>query len=416
MAAFLRRALRRPVTAAGVATYAEIFSARLKAGDHFQDALKAAYRAALVSPDFLLIRGDTPSSPASKLSYFPWAGPPDEALLALADKGQLAKPSVLRAQAERLLNDPKSARYIESFTGQGLTLRDIDATVPDKELYPEYMLVLQQSMLDETRAYFAELLKDDFGVTHFVKSDFDMLNEPLARHYGIEGVGGYHFRRVALPKDSWRGGFLTQGSVLKVSANGTTISPVVRGPFVMERILGIHPTPPPADAGTIEPDMRGATTIREQLEKHKRKATCASCRVKMDPYGFALESFDVVGGWRDKYRVRGAANAPIGSPGRPFVHGNGIAYHFNKPVDCTGQLPDGRPFADIAGLRAMLAADEETLARAFLNHLITYATGAPVSFADRAEVEKILRRAKSKNYGVRTLLVETVTSPLFTKP
>ena len=413
LANFLRRAFRRPVAEADVAPYAEIFSTRMKAGDHFQDALKAAYRAALVSPDFLLLRGSGPHALAARLSYFLWAGPPDETLNTLADSGKLAKPVVLHAQAERMLADPKAARLIESFTGQWLRLREIDATQPDKTLYPEFRPWLQESMLAETRAFFTELLKNDLGVVNFVKSDFAMLNEPLARQYGIDGVPGFGIRRVGLPKDSRRGGFLTQGAVLKVTANGTTTSPVKRGAFVMEQILGIVPTPPPADAGTIEPDTRGTTTIREQLEKHKRNASCASCHVKMDPYGFALESFDVVGQWRNRYRAGGGNNGKTGSAERPFVNGNGIAYHFDKPVDCTGQLPDGRPFADVRELRTMLAANEETLARAFVGHLVTYATGAGVSFSDRMEVDKIIQRAKAKKYGVRTLLLEVVGSELF---
>jgi Protein of unknown function (DUF1592)/Protein of unknown function (DUF1588)/Protein of unknown function (DUF1585)/Protein of unknown function (DUF1587)/Protein of unknown function (DUF1595)/Planctomycete cytochrome C len=416
LASFLRRAFRRPVSDGDVVPYARIFFARMKAGEHFQDALKAAYRAALVSPDFFLLRGSGPHALAARLSYFLWAGPPDETLSQLADSGKLANPAVLRAQAERMLADPKAARFIESFTGQWLRLREIDATQPDKALYPEFRPWLQESMLAETRAFFTELLKDDLGVVNFVQSDFAMLNEPLARQYGIDRVLGFETRRVGLPKDSPRGGFLTQGAVLKVTANGTTTSPVKRGAFVMEQILGTLPTPPPADAGTIEPDTRGTTTIREQLEKHKRNATCAACHVKMDPYGFALESFDVVGQSRDRYRVGGAPNAPTGSAGRPFVNGNGIAYHFDKPVDCTGQLPDGRPFADVRELRTLLAANEEILARAFVGHLVTYATGAGVGFSDRREVNKIIQRAKAKKYGVRTLLLETVASPVFAQP
>ena len=414
LAAFLRRAFRRPVAAADVEHYAKIFSTRLAAGDHFQDALKSAYRAALASPDFLIVgaRRDAVAV-AEKLSALLWSSLPDAPLLALAENGELAKPGVLRAQAERLLNDPKAARFIADFTGQWLRLREVEANAPDKQLYPEFMPWLQESMLLESRAYFAELLRGDLGIAHLVKSDFAMLNEPLARHYGIEGVSGFDIRRVALPPGSPRGGFITQGAVLKVTANGTTTSPVTRGAFVMERILGIHPTPPPPDAGSIEPDTRGATTIREQLDKHKRNASCASCHVKMDPYGFALESFDVVGQWREKYRARGGAGD---DKSRPVFNGKRIAYHYELPVDCTGQLPDGRAFKDIAELRSMLAANDETLARAFLGHLITYATGASVSFADRAEVEKIIQRTKAKHFGVRALLLEVIASPLFSKP
>lgn len=416
LADFLRRAFRRPPADDEITRYTALFSAKFEAGSHFQDALKAAYRVALTSPDFLLLRSQGSHALASRLSYLLWAGPPDETLLALAEKGQLTESAELRAQAERLLADPKSARFMEDFTGQWLKLRDIDATVPDKELYPEFMPILQDSMLLETRAYFAELVHENLGVRNFVQSGFAMLNEPLARHYGIPGVRGFDIRRVDLPKNSSRGGFLAQGAVLKVSANGTTTSPVVRGAFVMERILGIHPSPPPPDAGTIEPDTRGATTIREQLEKHMRNAACASCHAKMDPYGFGLEEFDVVGAERVKFRARGAPSAPTGSPGRPVVHGKGIAYHYDKPVDSAGQLPDGRPFHNYEQLRALLASGEENLARAFLNQLVTYATGTPPSFAERAEVEEILRRAGPGGYGVRTLLLEMIGSPLFLKP
>lgn len=414
LAGFLRRAFRRAVTEVDVETYAQIFSARRKDGAHFQDALKAAYRAALTSPDFLMLgtRHDA-FAVAAKLSAMLWSSLPDDALLALAEQGALSQPDVLRAQAVRMLADPKAARFIESFTGQWLRLREIEATQPDKQLYPEFMPWLQESMLHETRTYFTELLEHDLGVTHFVQSDFAMLNEPLARHYGIAGVSGFEMRRVALPPGSPRGGFLTQGAVLKITANGTTTSPVKRGVFVMEQILGITPTPPPADVGSIEPDTRGATTIRAQLEQHKRNPTCAACHVKMDPYGFALESFDVAGQWRDKYRVRGGAGE---DKDKSFVHGNLIAYHYDLAVDSTGQLPDGRAFQGIAELRAMLAADEARLARAFVGHLLTYATGAAVSFADRAAVEEILQRSEASHYGVKTLLLETVQSPLFAKP
>ncbi len=415
LAAFLKRAFRRAVSDAEVDYYRKIFATRVQAGGHFQDALKSAYRAALTSPDFLLLgaRHDA-LAVASRLSSLLWSSLPDSKLQGLAESGELAKPDVLRAQALRMLDDAKSARFVADFTGQWLRMREIEANAPDKQLYPEFMPWLQESMLAETRAYFTELLRKDLGVTHFVQSDFAMINEPLARLYGIQGVSGFEIRRVALPPDSPRGGgFLTQGAVLKVTANGTTTSPVTRGAFVMDKILGIHPTPPPPDAGSIEPDTRGATTIRDQLEKHKRNPSCATCHVKMDPYGFALESFDVVGQWREKYRARGGTGD---DKTRAIFNGHTINYHYELPVDCTGKLPDGRAFKDAAELRAMLAANDEALARAFVGQLITYATGAEVSFSDRPEVERILQRAKPQKFGVRSLLVETVLSPLFSKP
>lgn len=404
---FLRRAFRRAVTPREIDARVAIFDARLKEGDHFQDALKEAYRRALTSPEFMLLRGDA----ASRLSYFLWAGPPDEELIALGERDELTKSEVRRQQAERLLRDARAQRFIESFTSQWLRLREIDATQPDKQLYPEFTTLLQESMLRETHAFFSELLAHDLGVSHFVKSDFAMLNQTLARHYGIDGVLGHEMRRVPLGADAVRGPFLAQASVHKITANGTTTSPVRRGAFVLEQLLGITPKPPPPGVGSIEPDTRGATTVREQLAKHKTSAACAGCHSRLDPYGFALERFDVTGAWRDQYRA-GHAKEDFSR----IVDGRGVWYHYDKPVDARGVLADGRSFADYPALRDMLAADERGLARAFVRHLITYATGAPVTFADRREVERILDRAQASHFGVRTLLLEVIASPLFVQP
>jgi len=410
---FLRRAFRRPLVQAELATYTEIVKGKLNEGAPFQDAMIAAYRMALASPNFLLLEEPTGTlndhALAQRLSYFLWSSMPDAELFAAADRGELLKPAVLRAQTERMLQNPKGKRFVENFTGQWLHLRDINSTQPDSKLYPEFMPYLQEAMILETHAYFSELLKNDLGVTHLVRSDFAMLNEPLARHYGIEGVKGWEMRRVALAPDNVRrGGFLTQGSVLKITANGTTTSPVKRGAFVMEKIMGIVPTPPPPEAGSIEPDVRGATTVRQQLEKHRSNATCAGCHQKMDGYGFALESFDVAGEWRDRYRAVGGKGAD-----RKKVNGRHIEYHFELPVDCTGTMPDGRAFKNVAELRDLLAASPQTLARAFTAQLLTYAAGAEVSFSDRAGIDAILKKSQASHYGLRTLIHEVIQSELF---
>lgn len=430
---FLRRAFRRPVSDREVAGYVARVTQGIANGEAFEDAMLKTYRAALASANFLLLREPVGKlddyALASRLSYFLWSSMPDDELFDPADRGELSKPDVLRAQTERMLKDPKSKRFVEDFTGQWLNLRDIDATQPDKKLYPESMPWTTESMVMETHAYFTELLDKDLGAVNIVKSDFAMLNEPLAELYGMKGVRGWDIRRVPLPADSHRGGFLTQGSVLKVTAAGTTTSPVKRGVFVLEKLLGIVPKPPPPDAGAIEPNVRGATTIREQLDKHRRNATCAGCHAKMDPYGFALESFDVIGGWRDRYRAvdddpiippaTQPATQPASQPNaetypnRPIVNGKPVKYHPALPVDCTGMLPDGRTFKDVDELRDLLAADPERLARAFAEQLITYATGAEVSFADRAEVDDILQRTKPNGYGLRSILHEVVQSELF---
>lgn len=411
---FLRKAFRRPLKEGEVAAYASKVQAKLADGAAFEDAMRAAYREALTSPEFLFLQ--EPSGKlsdhalAARLSYFLWSSLPDDELAALADAGKLSDAAVLRKQTERMLNDPRAARFTENFLGQWLNLREIAATQPDKKLYPEFMPWLQESMILEAQAYFNELLKSDLGVSHLVSSDFAFINEPLARLYGIEGVRGWDIRRVTLPKTSLRGGFLTMAAVLKTTANGTTTSPVKRGAFVMDRIFGIVPSPPPPGTGSVEPDTRGSTTIREQLAKHKQSTTCAGCHVKMDGYGFAMESFDVIGGWRENYRATGYTGKP---EDRPVLHGRGIEYHAGPPVECSGEMPDGRAFTSIAELRTLIVADPAKLARAFVGHLVTYATGAEVSFADREAVDGIVQNAAARGYGLRSLVHEVVQSRLF---
>jgi len=416
---FVRRAFRRPVTVSDAAPYVEIVRQRLTAGDAFQDAMLEAYRSVLISPDFLLLR-EAPGTLdahalANRLSYFLWNSLPDEALSKLADSGDLLKSEVLRSETERLLKDAKSQRFVEDFLGQWLSLREISATQPDRRMYPEFKPWVQESMLMESHAYFAELIANDLPVVNVVKSDFAMLNEPLARHYGLDGlagipgVAGFEIRKVTLPPGSHRGGFLTQAAVLKVTAAGTTTSPIKRGAFVMERILGIKPAPPPPDAGSIEPRVDGSTTVRKQLEQHRQNPSCHSCHAKMDGYGFALENFDVTGAWRDRYRAVGYNGDLKGYR----INGNNPDYHLGPAVDSSGAMPDGRPFANVDGLRAMLAADPDRLARAFTGHLTTYATGAGISPGDRPALDAILSRARTKSFGVRTLIHEVVQSDLF---
>lgn len=412
---FLRKAFRRPVSEKELADSLGLVKAKLDRGAAFEDALRAAYRQVLTSPEFLFLHEPagklSDHALAARLSYFLWSSMPDDELSRLADEGRLSQPEVLAAQAERMLDDPRSSRFVDNFLGQWLALRDIAATAPDRALYPEYMPWLLDAMLQEARAYFTELLKSDLGVEKFVRSDFAFVNEPLAELYGIEGVRGWDVRRVDLPAGNPRGGFLTMAAVLKTTANGTTTSPVKRGAFVMEKLLGIVPTPPPPDIGSVEPDTRGATTIREQLAAHKNNTACAACHQKMDGYGFALESFDVVGGFRDHYRATGGGG-PAGK--RKIIHGHPVRYYSGPVVDCTGQMPDGRAFRDVSEMKSLLAADPERLAHAFAGHLITYATGAEIGFADRAELERIVRKSADRQYGVRSLLSEEVQSELFT--
>ena len=349
---------------------------------------------------------------ASRLSYFLWSSMPDEELLTLAGQKQLSHADILRKQVERLLKDARAAAFTENFAGQWLGLRAIDFTVPDPTLYPEYDNVLKVAMVKETLLFFDEVLKNDLSLTHFVSSDFTMLNGPLARFYGIplpqrgKGEGELEFRKVALPPGSHRGGVLTMASVMKVTANGTNTSPILRGSWVLDRILGTPPPKPTVDVEAVEPDIRGATTIREQLAKHRQKAECASCHAKIDPPGFALESFDVIGGWRENYRSVGKGD-PV------TVDGRRMRYLKGPPVDSADVLPDGQGFRNIDEYKQLLLKDKDQLARALAEKLLAYGTGGAPAAADKPEVEAIVRGAREKNYGLRALVHEIVQSKIF---
>jgi hypothetical protein len=346
---------------------------------------------------------------ASRLSYFLWNSMPDRTLLDLAKQGKLKDPATLRDQVERLLKDPKAERFIADFLDQWLELRDIEFTTPDKKLYPEFGPFLRDSMVPESQAYFRELLENDLGTRYIVASDFAMLNSRMAEHYRIAGVSGSGFRKISLPPGSHRGGFLAQASVLRVTANGTVTSPVKRGAWVMKQILGEPPAPPPGDVPAVEPDIRGTITIREQLTKHRSDRSCAACHAKIDPPGFALESFDVIGGWRERYRSLGEGDVPDPAvTGRPRV-----PYLFAQMVDASGETAAGVPFKDFEGFRNLLLKDERVLARNLARQLTVYATGAPIGFADRVEIERLLNRARPSNYGVRSLIHEVVQSEIF---
>ncbi len=414
---FMAQAYRRPVVEEDVQRFLKVINTALASGSKFMDAMIAGYSGVLCSPGFVTLE-EKPGklddyALASRLSYFLWNSAPDAELRSLAAKGKLNHPDTLRAQTERLLNDPKAQKFVNSFLDYWLDLRHASATSPDATLYPDYYLddALVEDAVDESQMFFAELLKGDMPSRNLIKSDFTMLNERLAKHYGLPPVEGIHLRRVPLPKNSVRGGLMTQASVLKVTANGTTTSPVLRGVWIMERIIGKPPPPPPPSVPAIEPDTRGAVTIREQLDKHRNVAGCMNCHTKIDPAGFALESFDVMGGWRTEYRALGSTNNVVpgyGKNGQPFT------FHPGPVVDASGELPNGGgKFQDIQGLKELLLKDERQIARNLTRQLVVYGTGAAVRFGDRAEVEEILDRASSSHYGVRSVIQSIVQSDLF---
>lgn len=407
---FAPRAFRRPVDKELVDQFVALTLNRLDQGVSFEQAVRTGVTAVLSSPHFLLInqRPDVDDyTIASRLSYFLWSSMPDEELLNLAAEGKLTDAAVRRAQVDRMLKDPKSERFVENFTGQWLSLREIEFTTPDGKLYPEYSELLLRSMLAETRGFFRHLLVHDMSVANFIDSDFAVLNQRLATLYHIEGVRGHEkFRVVPLPEESVRGGILTHASILKVTANGTTTSPVVRGAWVLDNLLGQPPSPPPASVPAVEPDTRGAVTIREQLEKHRSNASCARCHSRIDPPGFALEEFDVIGGHRQWYRSLGDKGEKV----------RNTSYRIGPTVESNYQTPDGKEFANFIEYRKLLAKDPEVVARALAEKLLVYGCGRPVTAANRGAVEQVVEASRPDDFGLRSMIYAVVESDLFLKP
>ncbi len=397
---FARRAFRYPATPKELEPYAAMVRQSLAEGHEPPVALRAGYRAVLCSPRFLYLK-ESPGklndyAIAARLSYFLTGSTPDDHLEKLATAGRLHDNSTIRAEVDRLLAGEKGRRFIQDFAAEWLELDLIDFTEPDRKLFPNFDPIVQYSMLDETHTYLETMLRDDMSVTNLIDSDFTFLNSRLARFYGIDGVSGDKLSRIALDPASHRGGVLTQGAVLKVTANGSNTSPVVRGVWVSERLLGQAIPPPPSGIPAIEPDIRGAQTIREILVKHRSQDSCASCHTKIDPAGFALENFDPAGQWRDKYLQL--------VKGKP---------HRGATIDASYTLPDGRKFGDVDEFRDLIVARPRRLARCVAEKLMVYGTGAPISFADRQAIEAIVEQAAKDDYGLRSLVKLVATSPVF---
>ncbi len=412
---FIPRAFRRPVDVQTIEPYIQLAHSRLDAGRTFEQAMRAGISAVLCSPQFLLLNNGKAVDDytiASRLSYFLWSTLPDDELMRLAAEGKLRDPQVRRAQVERMVNDPRIERFVKHFTDQWLDLRDIEFTTPSKKLYPEFDDLLQESMLRETRGFFRHILKNDLSVMNFIDSDFAVLNERLAAHYAIPDLpkikGHENFQVVKLPEASIRGGVLTHASVLKVTANGTNTSPVLRGVWVLDNLLGQPAPPPPAGVPAVEPDIRGATTIREQLDKHRDIESCARCHVRIDPPGFALECFDPIGGLRDRYRGTGK--------GSKLDWVRHTQYGLGKPVETSGVTPDGQTFKDFREYRKLLLADREQVARGIAGKLLVYGAGRPLGPADRVAVDQVVQAAAKDDYGLRSMIHAVVQNELFLKP
>ncbi len=407
------RAFRRPAGDAEIAPYLDLFANQLGDGAPVESALRTAVSAIFCSPDFLYLREPAGAlddyALASRLSYFLSRTTPDEELLRAAEAGELtASTDALGRQTDRLLADARAGRFIRDFTDGWLDLRSIEDTNPDEQLFPEFDGYLQYSMLEESRGFFRELLTENLSIDHLVRSDFALINERLAEHYGIGGVDGPEFRRVSLPAESPRGGILGQASIHKVTANGTNSSPVRRGAWVLEHLLGevFHP-PPPGTPG-VEPDIRGAKTLREILDQHRSQESCQSCHAKIDPPGFALESFNPIGAWRDRFRSIGEGEKVVVP-----VQNGWTRYRTGPPVDASGRLADGRTFDGFLEFRDHLADDPDGLTRALAEKLLVFATGRELGFSDRAELDRITRESAASGRGVGDLVRLVVTSEIF---
>ena len=415
---FIRQAAREPVDEETLGQYDRLIQARLDKKEPLKEALLAAYKAFLCSGHFLYLREPAHTADhfavADRLSHFLTNSRPDAPLRQLAADSKLGDAAVLRAETERLLGEPGFARFVHAFTDYWLNLRHLRRDEPDIRLYPEYRFddYLTDSMGEETRAYFTSLIRDNLPAKHLVQADFIYANDRLSRHYGLPTLQGSAMRKVTLPAGSPLGGLLTQAAILKVTSNGTTTSPVIRGAWIMDRIIGEPPPPPPAKVPAVEPDIRGAKSIRDLLARHTQDNSCANCHARFDPAGFALENFDILGGWRPRYRglELGEKATGIDRAGHDF------AYTVADVVDASGKLRDGRAFTDVRGLKAHFAADDRQLARNLLHQFVLYATGTPVRFADRPKIEAVLDAGAQDGYRVRDLLHGLIQSPLFRGP
>jgi hypothetical protein len=403
--AFANRAFRRPATGEEIGRLLKLYKASRSQGASFAAACKFALTAVLVSPQFLYrIETDPANSAAphpvsdyelaSRLSYFLWSSMPDEMLLELAGQKKLHEPAVLDAQVKRMLADPKAEAFVRNFAGQWLELRNLtNGTPPDPKLFPEFDPPLRNSMQQEGELFFANLVKEDRNVLELLDCDYTFLNERLAKFYGIDNVSGDDFRKVTFTEDQRkrRGGVLTMGAVLTVSALPNRTSPVKRGKFILDQILGTPPPPPPPDVPPLAEngEEAKAKTVRERLEIHRANPACASCHAKLDPLGFALENFDPIGRWRDK--------------------------DAGNPIDATGSLPNGEEIDGAEGLRQVLLAHREQFLRAFVSKLMTYALGRGTTPADATTIRQIYRNAEHNNCRFSSIMSGIVRSDAFLK-
>ncbi len=407
---FARKAFRRPVLASEIELYQTFYAREIANGVPVVSALADTFKAILCSPHFLYVEAPVEAGfaeggidaekksayrMASRLSYFLWGTQPDDTLLNAAATGALLQPIELRYQALRMIRDPRAEAFVDDFTDGWLGLAKLGQVMPDPSKFEFYSThELEKSMREETRAVFRYILQENRNLEEFLVGDYSFVDRSLAKHYGIDyaALDEVH-EKVEFPADSYRGGLLGQASVLTVSANGVDTSPVVRGVWILENILGTPPSPPPPDVPALEPDIRGATSMRDQLAKHRDIATCNECHRKMDPLGFALESFDAVGSFRDFY---------TDGQGKPSI-----------PVDTSGKLPSGETFDDVRGLKKILLERKDMFVRCLTEKLLMYALGRELAFSDRPQVNAIIAELERRDGGLQDLVEIIVTSDVF---
>ena len=418
VAVFAPRAFRRSLSDQTIDRYAALADPALDDGRDFLSAVRVPLTAILTAPAFLFQSGDDEYlddfALASRLSYFLWRSMPDDQLLNLAAADGLSHPTALKSEIERMLDDPKSQRFIRDFAGQAFRLYELHATNPDPRLYPEYDARLARAMSEETELFLAELIDADHGIRNLIKADFTFLNRRLAEHYGIANIEGQFMRKIALPSDHVRGGLLSQASIHKITANGTTTSPVPRGNFVLTNVLGQPAPPPPPGVAGLEPDTRGTTTIREQLDAHRSNTVCASCHLSIDPPGFAMESFNPIGGFRAFYRSTGN---PVTSESDTFEGQTYPGpYRMAMEVDASGVTPEGDTFSGFTEYQDLMVEKKLAyIAQHFASQLIVLATGAEVQFADRDAIKNIIAQVEPDDYPMRGMIHAVVQSELFRK-
>jgi len=414
---FASQAALRPMSDAAHRPFLDLIRTKMRAGATFASSLFTGYQALLCSSHCLYLTeprkgaDDAHSASANRLSHFLWNSRPDAELTELAINGRLHDEGILKAQTERLIADPRFEQFVRTFAEEWLDLRKLRRDIPDERLYPEYRKddYLVDSMEHETQVFLRAMVRENLPASTIISADFAFVNDRLAAHYDLPRVSGSAMRRVQLPKGSPFGGLITQAALMKHTANGTTTSPVLRGVWIMEKLLGQPPSPPPKSVPAVEPDIRGATTIRALLAKHTESKSCAACHAKFDPVGFAMENFDVMGAWRDRYRgmEKGEKITGFDPAGHPFTYFVGAA------VDASSKLPTGEPFRDIHELKRLLVSQPRQLAKNLLEHLVLHATGTPVRFTDRAEIETMLDACQAGGYRVKDLIHALVGSGPF---